>query len=88
MTETLERNATAPAAKRDMPALSPQPPKLMDQVRDRLRVLHYSLRTEQTYTYWIRWYIRHHGMRHPRDMGAAEVDFVRYEGSYVLVQGK
>jgi len=41
MTETIERNATVPAAKRDMPALSPQAPKLMDQVRERLRVLHY-----------------------------------------------
>lgn len=74
MTETLERNATAPAAKRDTPTVSPQSPRLMDQVRERLRVLHYSPRTEQTYTYWIRWYIRHHGMRHPRDMGAAEVE--------------
>lgn len=37
MTETIERNATVPAAKRDMPALSPQAPKLMDQVRERLR---------------------------------------------------
>jgi len=74
MTETLERNATAPAAKRDIPAVSHQAPRLMDQVRERLRVLHYSLRTEQTYTYWIRWYIRHHGMRHPRDMGAADVE--------------
>ena len=34
MTETIERNATVPAAKRDMPALSPQAPKLMDQVRE------------------------------------------------------
>jgi len=74
MTETIERNATVPAAKRDMPALSPQAPKLMDQVRERLRVLHYSLRTERTYTHWIARYIRHHGMRHPRDMGAAEVE--------------
>lgn len=47
-------------------------PRLLDQVRERLRYLHYSLRTEKAYLYWIRWFVRWSGMRHPRDMGAAD----------------
>jgi len=51
-----------------------QQPKLLDQVIARLRVKHYSLRTEKTYVDWIKRYIFHHGKRHPKDMGAAEVE--------------
>lgn len=51
-----------------------KPPRLLDQVRERCRVKHYSLRTEQAYTHWIRRFILHHGKRHPRDMGAPEVE--------------
>ncbi|MBI5007590.1 MAG: integron integrase [Nitrosomonadales bacterium] len=51
-----------------------QPPKLLDQVRDKLRVKHYSIRTEQAYTGWIKRYIYFHGKRHPKDMGAAEIE--------------
>jgi integron integrase len=43
-------------------------PKLLDQVRHRLRVLHYSLRTEEAYVSWIRRYILFHGKRHPNDL--------------------
>ncbi len=50
-----------------------QPPKLLDQVRERIRTLHYSLRTEQSYVNWIKRFIVHHGKRHPREMGADEV---------------
>ena len=50
-----------------------QPPKLLDQVREHLRVRHYSLRTEEAYTDWTRRFILFHGKRHPRDMGADEV---------------
>ncbi|MBI1886894.1 MAG: integron integrase [Nitrosomonadales bacterium] len=49
-------------------------PKLLDQVRDRLRVKHYSLRTEQSYVGWIKRYIFFHGKRHPKDMGAEEIE--------------
>lgn len=49
-------------------------PRLLDEVRRRLRVKHYSIRTEQAYLYWIRRYIRASGMRHPRGMGGAEVE--------------
>ncbi|WP_172797476.1 phage integrase N-terminal SAM-like domain-containing protein, partial [Xanthomonas vesicatoria] len=44
-------------------------PKLLDQVRDRLRVRHYSLRTEQAYLSWIRRFILASGRRHPAQMG-------------------
>lgn len=47
--------------------------RLLDQVRERLRYLHYSIRTEDTYVYWVRCFIRFHQLRHPREMGAAEV---------------
>jgi integron integrase len=50
------------------------PPKLIDQVRDRLRVKHYSIRTEQVYVDWIRRYIFFHDKRHPKDMEAADVE--------------
>lgn len=49
-------------------------PKLLDVVRDRIRAKHYSYRTEKSYTYWIKWYILHHNKRHPRDMGAPEIE--------------
>ena len=51
-----------------------QPPKLLDQVVAKMRVKHYSLRTEKTYIYWIKRYIWHFDKRHPKDMGAAEVE--------------
>ena len=50
------------------------PPKLLDQVRDRIRVKHYSIRTETQYVQWIRRFILFHGKRHPRDMGAKEME--------------
>ncbi|MDO8310993.1 MAG: phage integrase N-terminal SAM-like domain-containing protein [Sideroxyarcus sp.] len=59
-------NATTP--------LSPSPPKLLDQVRDKIRVKHYSIRTETQYVQWIKRFIFFHGKRHPKEMGAAEVE--------------
>ncbi|STQ91133.1 integron integrase [Iodobacter fluviatilis] len=47
---------------------------LLNQVRDRLRTLHYSLRTEQVYLDWIKRYIRHHQLRHPQEMGQSEIE--------------
>lgn len=52
----------------------PTPPKLLDQVRDKIRVKHYSIRTETQYIQWIKRFIYFHGKRHPREMGAAEVE--------------
>ncbi|MEI6723399.1 MAG: integron integrase [Betaproteobacteria bacterium] len=48
-------------------------PRLLDQVRDTIRLKHYSLRTEETYVHWIKRFIYFHGKRHPRGMGEAEV---------------
>jgi integron integrase len=50
-----------------------QSPKLLEQVREVIRVRHYSLRTEETYLRWIKRFILFHGKRHPRDMGVQEV---------------
>jgi integron integrase len=47
--------------------------RLWDQVRERARYLHYSHRTEDAYVYWVRFFVRWHGLKHPRDMGAPEV---------------
>ena len=52
----------------------PNSPKLLDQVRDKMRVKHYSIRTEQTYTDWIKRYIYFHDKRHPAEMGAEEIE--------------
>lgn len=49
-------------------------PRLLEQVRRRLRVKHYSLRTEAIYLGWIRRFILANGKRHPRDMGAREIE--------------
>jgi integron integrase len=51
-----------------------QSKRLLDQVRERARYLHYSLSTEKVYLYWVRFFIRWHQLKHPRDMGAPEVE--------------
>ena len=56
-----------------------QSTRILDQLRERIRYMHCSLSTEPVYVYWVRFFIRwsgHHGgaMRHPRDMGASEVE--------------
>jgi integron integrase len=51
----------------------PGNPKLLDQVRDVIRRKHYSLRTEQSYTDWIRRFILYHQKRHPREMAEVEI---------------
>ena len=56
-----------------MPGRPPGPRKLLDRVRDAARIRHYSIRTETAYVGWIRRYIHFHGVRHPDEMGSAEV---------------
>lgn len=69
---TIEKtNATSRPALHDTPA---QPPKLLDRMRAVLRVKHYSLRTEQSYTHWAKRFILYHHKRHPSEMGAPEVE--------------
>ena len=52
----------------------PRPKKLLEQVRDVIRMKHYSYRTEQTYVQWIRRYILFHNKRHPSEMGVPEIE--------------
>src|SRR5690606_35560047 len=60
------------------PGTQPLPPlksvRLLDQLRERIRFLHYSLRTEQAYVYWVRSFIRFHELRHPATLGGPEVE--------------
>jgi len=48
-------------------------PRLLDRVRDAIRTRHYSYRTEQAYVYWVKDFVRFHGLRHPVQMGEVEV---------------
>ena len=57
-----------------MDASERQAPRLFDEVRRRMRLHHYSLRTERAYLGWIRRFILANGRRHPRTMGAVEVE--------------
>jgi integron integrase len=50
-----------------------QSPKLLDQVRNAIRLKHYSIRTEEAYVSWIRRFILFHNKRHPRHMGGEEI---------------
>lgn len=50
------------------------PPRLLDQVRARCRRLNYSVRTERAYVGWIRRYVLANGKRHPRDLGAHDIE--------------
>ena len=54
--------------------MEPKPRKLLDQVRDALRLKHSSIRTEQAYVNWIKRFILFHHKRHPRDMGVSDVE--------------
>jgi len=58
----------------DSPQKSVQLPKLLDQVRAKMRLLHYSKRTESAYIDWMTRFILFHNKRHPREMGAAEFE--------------
>ncbi len=49
------------------------PPRLLDQLREAIRVRHYSIRTEDAYADWARRFILFHGKRHPLDLGVSEV---------------
>ncbi len=61
----------APAARKEK--------KLLDQMRDVMRLKHYSIRTERSYCDWVERFIRYHHLRHPREMREAEVtDFLTH----------
>ena len=60
-------------------------PKLLDQVRGKIRLKHYSIRTEQAYADWIKRFILFFGKRHPRSLGAEEVEKFL---THLAVEGK
>ena len=62
---TIEKPNATPAA---------QQPKLLDRMREAIRVRHYSLSTEHTYLQWAKRFILFHHKRHPAEMGAPEVE--------------
>lgn len=62
-----------------------QSTRLLDQLREQIRYLHYSLRTEEAYVYWVKNFIRFQALKHPRDMGQAEVEVFL---TYLTVQRK
>jgi integrase len=51
-----------------------QPQKLLDRLRDAIRLKHYAYRTEQTYVDWVYRFIIFHNKRHPQDMGVPEIE--------------
>jgi integron integrase len=54
-------------------AIDPAAPRLLDRVREALRLRHYSDSTEQAYVHWVRRFILFHGVRHPKEMGKEQV---------------
>ena len=60
-------------------------PKLLDQVRGKIRLKHYSIRTEQAYLDWIKRFILHFDKQHPKNLGAADVETYL---TYLAVEGK
>lgn len=63
----VSRAALRPAPVLELPPL--RSVRLLGQVRERLRMLHYSLRTEEAYLHWCKAFIRFHQHRHPAEMG-------------------
>jgi hypothetical protein len=56
------------------PAKNERPPKLLDQLKEALRALHYSPRTESTYCQWVKRFIFFHNVRHPAEMAEPEIN--------------
>ncbi|MFQ5677819.1 MAG: phage integrase N-terminal SAM-like domain-containing protein, partial [bacterium] len=54
--------------------MSVKQPKLLDQLRNVIRLRHYSIRTETVYTQWVMRFILFHNKRHPKEMGRLEVE--------------
>ena len=65
--------------------MNSHPVKLLDQVRNHIRVKHYSIRTEEAYVSWIKRFILFHGKRHPKEMGGKEIELFL---TYLAVEGK
>ena len=61
-------------------------PRLLDQLRQKCRVLHYSLHTEKSYVAWIRHFILFHGKCHPQQKGQTKVESLPVNGADCSVQ--
>jgi integron integrase len=80
--QSLASDGTAIALRKKgppMPPLIPPPPskppvRLLEMLRQQIRYMHYSLRTEEVYVYWVRAFIRFHALRHPAELAAADVE--------------
>jgi integron integrase len=71
----MKERTTPPALRASVRTLPPlRSERLLDQVRERVRYLHFSIRTEQAYVHWVRAFVRFHNLRHPAEMGAGEVE--------------
>jgi hypothetical protein len=66
-----------PSRARDNQSINPQPPRLLDGLRDAPRAKHYAYRTEQAYVRWSRRCIVFHNKRHRREMGGPEIERFR-----------
>jgi integron integrase len=76
--EKLLRRLSAPMTESSPPPAEaanppPPPPRLLDLMRHRIRLRHYSRRTEVSYLQWVRRYIYFHDRRHPAELGATQV---------------
>jgi integron integrase len=52
---------------------APAAPRLLDLLRQHIRLLHYSLRTEEAYVHWVRAFVRYHGLRHPSELSGPDI---------------
>ena len=66
--------AAVPPPSTHDPDGAPRRPRLVELVRRAIRLRHYSRRTETTYVRWVVRFVRFHGLRHPRELGAREVE--------------
>jgi len=57
-----------------LPPPLPPPPRLLDLLREQVRYMHYSLRTEEAYVHWVRAFVRFHGLRHPAELSAPDIE--------------
>ncbi|MEO8315891.1 MAG: integron integrase [Pseudomonadota bacterium] len=64
----------SPPASAPPPGKHSAPPRLLDQMRERIRYKHYSLRTEKAYLFWVRRFIFFHDLKHPRTMGGPDIE--------------
>ena len=60
------------------------PPRLLDLMRREIRYRHYSLSTEQAYVHWVRFFVKFHGLKHPRGIGGGSVTEVE---SFFIASG-